>query len=166
MSTPRDLTQNVVLLADHADARALIIGTLLEEIGAPPFKVIRCSSVAECIDYLDMQIVRPRLLVAHHHLRDGPLLPAVRRWHRAQLRPLPRMILWAPEGLLTVVEHEGFLTAQRAIVFSLPLDLDALLGVARAFALPPYTQRLAHCGWMCRRRRACVRGGRHCRARA
>jgi hypothetical protein len=133
------LAQNVVLLADDVAARAGVVGTLLEEMEHPRFKVIQCTYVAECLDRLGALLVRPCLLLAHYYLVDGPLLPALRHWYDAQApqpAPLPHLILWGREGLLGVVEHEGFLMEQRAVVFSFPLDLDAILGVARALVLP------------------------------
>jgi hypothetical protein len=139
MSISWNLTQNVVLLADDVAARAGVVGTLLEEMEHPRFKVIQCTYVAECLDRLGTLLVRPCLLLAHYYLVDGPLLPTLRHWYDAQTpqrAPLPHLILWGADGLLGVVEHEGFLLEQRAVVFSFPLDLDAILGVARALVLP------------------------------
>lgn len=136
MSIPKSYVPHVVLLADDVPARAGIVGTLLAEMGHPRFKVLHCSYVTECLDGLGAARDHPCLLLAHYHLVDGPLLPALERWHGAQRAPLPHLILWGAEGLLGVVEHEPFLIEHRAVVFSFPLDLDALLGVARALALP------------------------------
>jgi hypothetical protein len=169
MDMSRTFAQNVVLLADEVSARAVIVGTLLEEIETSPFKVIRCAYVAECLEHLNALLVRPCLLVAHYHLADGPLVPALQRWHASQQRPLPQLILWGPDGLLDVMRHESFLREQRAVVFSFPLDLDAILGVACALAQPRWfnissARRLAHCGWLCRRRRVCIDESWHCQA--
>ncbi len=82
---------------------------------------------------------RNAVLLAHYYLTDGPLLPALQHWYGAQTpqrAPLPHLILWGAEGLLGVGEHEGFLMEQRAVVFSFPLDLDAILGVVRALVPP------------------------------
>jgi hypothetical protein len=170
MSIPSNLTQNIVLLADQASTRAHVVASLLEQIGDPPLRVIKCSYVAECLKQLDVTIIRPRLLVANNELTDGHLLPALQRWQYAQRRPLPQLIVWAPAGMLSVVDHKDFLDRHQAIVFSFPLDLDALLGVARSFALHSWlhnshTRQLARCGWLCRRRRECIKAGCHCHAR-
>jgi hypothetical protein len=135
MSIPKSYVQHVVLLADDVPARAGFVGTLLKEMRHPRFKVLHCSCVMECLHGLGAVPERPCLLLAHYHLADGPLLPALERWHGARRAPLPHLILWGAEGLLGVVEHEPFLIEHRAVVFSFPLDLDAVLGVARALAL-------------------------------
>lgn len=118
------------LVADIDADRGVVVADLLEHMG---FLVLRLLSVREIIQALDELPYVPCLIASSSQLPDGQLIPELRRRYRTH--GLPRLLLWAPNGLFDMWRHKRFLEQQFAVPFSDPVDLDAFLAIARVYQL-------------------------------
>lgn len=135
------MTHNVVILCDSDEDRAVVVRALIETLGVD---VEVCLSAAECMDWLAAHITPPRLILAHVQPDATPLLPALRHWREEQMRRLPSLLLWSRNGLRDVAQHARFIERERALVFSLPLDVDLLVATTRKLLAPSHALAVAY----------------------
>lgn len=120
------------LVADIDADRAEVVAALIERMG---FIVIRLVAVWEIIEALNELPSVPCLVASSYKLSDGLLIPALKRRYRQDGHPLPRLLLWAPNGLFDMWQHKRFLENQFAVPFQYPVDLDAVLAIVRMYAV-------------------------------
>lgn len=102
-----------------------VIAPQLVDMG---YSLIQGSSVAHCLESLDLRYSRPTLLLGNASLWDGALMASLEFRTRELMGTLPPLIVWTDDEEALVRQHAGFLARQLAWVLPLPLDLERLAG--------------------------------------